>query len=360
MFRNSLQEFPSGTPEYQQVRKKVHDKCPVYEEILRRDFQASTRMDYEFVPNPTTEGILSGVKVLGDVIIRPKPSKLPGFLSQSRETDFAKRALTNITTSDGSSSSDKNNCFFSGGTYISHGRIILADWNNVCLKMFNKSYIAVSLLEFENNPWDVKRIDDSTVAVTVPAEEKVYVVSYAAQCLEIVTSFPTYAECWGITPINDQFVVTCDPWSKTPSLKVFTDTGKQTAFFQKDSKGEMLFRCAQHIASNSLDNVLYISRQHMLLAVTMTGKVVFRYRHEKLEYPTGVAVDNQGYLYVCGKDSHNVHQLTKNGEFLRILFSKNDDLTSPRGICFQPDGDKILVTDTTMPECQEFITADLN
>ena len=358
----SFQDFPSGTPEYQQVRKKIHDKCPVYEEILRRDFQGATRMDYEFVPNPKADDIVANIRFVGDVIVRPKPSKLPGFLSQSRETDFAKRNIKDITTSSGESAEDSNNCCFSGCTYITHDRIILADWNNNCLKLFDKNHILVSRLDFESNPWDVKRLDDSKVVTTVPSEERVYIISYNNQCLQMVTSFPTEGECWGITPIGDKFVVTCDPWSKTPCLKVFTQTGKQTAFFQKDSHGDMLFRCAQHITANSLDNILYVSdsRQHTLLAITMKGTIVFRYRHEKLEHPTGVAIDNQGNLYVCGKDSNNVHQISKHGKFLRILFSKKDDLTSPRGICFQPDGDRILVTDTTMPECQEFITAILN
>ena len=55
-----------------------------------------------------------------------------------------------------------------------------------------------------------------------------------------------------------------------------------------------------------------------------------------------------------------MHQLSKDGHFLRIPFNKKDNIASPRGICFQPDGDKILVTDTQMSECQEFVTADLN
>ena len=87
---------------------------------------------------------------------------------------------------------------------------------------------------------------------------------------------------------------------------------------------------------------------------------MFRYRHEKLGVSNRCGFDNQGHLYICGKESSNVHQLSKDGHFLRILFNKKDNIASPRGICFQPDGDKILVTDTQMPECQEFVTADLN
>ena len=319
-------------------------------------------MDYEFIPNPKAEDILARVSFVGDVRVRPKLSKLPGFLSQSRETDFLKRAITNVTTSSGTSSEDSNNCCFTGCTYVSQCRIILADWNNTCLKMFNKHHIIVSRLDFDSNPWDVKLVDESKVVVTVPSEEKVYIVSYADQCLVIVTSFLTEGECWGVTSIGGKFVVTCDPWGKEPSLKVFTQSGQLTAFFQKDAQGEKLFRCAQHITSDNLSSILYVSsaRQHTLLAITMTGRVVFRYRHESLEFPTGVAIDNQGNLYVCGKDSNNVQQVSKDGQFLRILLSKKDSLNSPRGICFQPDGDKILVTDTTMPGCQEFITAVLN
>lgn len=336
------------------------DKCPVYEEILRRDFNNSSRLDYEFRPNPWVDNFFKNMTSLGDVITRPLQSKLPGFLSQSKVADFSRRQLQITSRNDGVSGSDNSTCCFSGCTFVSGGRMILADWNNVCLKMFNKRGVLFDRLNFPNNPWDVKVIDDERVVVTVPGERKVFIVSYNGKQMQVVSSFETDCECWAVTVIGDKFAMTCDPWSKTPDVRMFTMEGKYVAFYQKDSKGKQLFSYPEHITTDPDQSVMYISdsRLHMVIALTVEGCLLFRYSHKELVHPAGVATDGQGYIYICGKESRNVHQVSKTGEFVKILMDA-EDLEAPRAICFQLDGESMIVTDVGSSNCDEFITAKL-
>lgn len=338
----------------------MQNKCPIYEEILRRDFNNATRLDYEFRPDPWVDKLFSSITSLGDVIACPKQSKLPGFLSMATETDFAKRTLNILSRNEGTSGNDRNSCFFGGCAFLSGSRMMLADWNNACVKLFNKRGILSSRLDLPNNPWDVKMIDDDRVVVTVPGEQKIFIVDYSGLQMQVIFEFETDCECWAVTVIGDRFAMTCDPWSKTPTVRMYTMSGKYVAFYEKDNKDRALFAYPEHIATDSDQSVLYVSdsRMHMVIAVTVEGCLLFRYQNKRLRYPAGLATDNQGYIYVCGKDSHNVHQISKTGEFVRILMDESE-VDAPRAICFEPEGESLIVTDVSNTNCDEFITAKL-
>ena len=329
----------------------------MYEEILRRDFNGALRMDYEFVPDPTVENVFQGLDNLGSVVVRKKPSKLPGFLSNSNEIDFSTRNLTNVNRNDGTSAADTQSCCFTGCAYIDEGRMVLTDWNNSCVKMFNNKGILIHRLNLPNNPWDVRKIDDKTIVVTIPGEQMIVILEYSKTELDLVSTFETGCECWGVVPLGDKFATTCDPWSKSPSIKIFSDKGKLLSFFQKDENGHMLLKYPEHIAADNNHTTLYISdsRADAVLAVSLDGIVVFRYVHEKLRYPVGLDTDIQGNVYVCGKESKNVHQISKDGHFVRMILD-NSEVDAPRALCFEPHGEMIMLTDTSNDGCDEFIT----
>lgn len=46
---------------------------------------------------------------------------------------------------------------------------------------------------------------------------------------------------------------------------------------------------------------------------------MFTYSHDELKSPYGLAVDEEGRVFVNGKESDNVHILAKNGKLLKIL-----------------------------------------
>ena len=339
------------------MKRQIQTKCPVYEEILRRDFNNSTRIEYELRQDPYVGQIFNELQSIAAVVVRPSPSRLPGFLSTSTETEFSRKELGKFEHHEVSSDRDTNSCCFSGATFIEGGRIVLADWNNACLKLLNNRGLLIHRLELPNNPWDVKPLSENVLVVTVPGEQKIYNIKCDNSVLEVESSFDTDCECWGIVPIQDKLAVTCDPWSKAPSVKLFTMDGKLLSYYQKENSGGTLFAYPEHIATDTEQEVLYVSdaRKQMLIAVTLDGCVLFRYAHKQLRAPAGVTTDTQGNVYICGKESQNIHQITKEGELIRIL-AKKENLGNPRAISIHPDCDRFVISDVSTDECDDIIT----
>ena len=63
----------------------------------------------------------------------------------------------------------------------------------------------------------------------------------------------------------------------------------------------------------------------------------------KLYRADGLAVDNEGNIYVCMCSSNRVHQTTPDGRVKRDLLSEKDGLLGPKAICFSPSNDVFLV-----------------
>ncbi|WAR21074.1 hypothetical protein MAR_015048 [Mya arenaria] len=361
---DSLKILEASDPisdEFKVLKRKLQMKCPVYEEILRRDFNMAMRIDYEFRQDPWVEQLFNNLSSIGDVIARPRPSQLPGFLSFSKIADYSKKNVANMSTCEATSAADENSCCFTGSCFIPGGRIILADWNNACLKLFNNKGVLTHRLDLPNNPWDVKLLPENRVVVTVPGEQTVLMVEHSLdKGMEIVDSFHTKCECWAVTPIEGgRLAMTCDPWSKQPYVNVYNLNGKLLSFYKKDSNDNALFSYPEHITTDHHEQVLYISdsRKGCVVALTLSGCLLFRYSHKNLMSPVGITSDYQGNIYICGKESHNVHQVSKSGELIRILFDKV--ISSPRTICLEPEGERIVVTGVGNDNCNDFVIATL-
>lgn len=359
IFSFKFQDSTPGSDEFKALKRQIQNKCPVYEEILRRDFNNSTRVEYELRQSPYVHQIFDHLDSVADVIARPRPSRLPGFLSTSSEPDFCRKEIGKFVHHDGSSDKDTNSCCFSGATFIDSGRFVVADWNNTCLKMFNSKGLLIQRLVFPNNPWDVKMHPEGGLIVTVPGEQRIYTVGFEGGFLEILSSFETDCECWGVVPLNGRIAVTCDPWSKTPSVKVYSLCGKLQSFYQKESSGASLFAYPEHITTDVHQQILYVSdaRKQMVLAITLDGCVLFRYVHELLDTPTGITTDAQGNIYVCGKESQNIHQISKTGEHIRIIADKQT-VGAPRALSMHPECEMMIVTDISSDSCDDVITVD--
>lgn len=75
-----------------------------------------------------------------------------------------------------------------------------------------------------------------------------------------------------------------------------------------------------------------------MVAMDSEGTTVWRYSSPGLLSPCGFGVDGEDNIYVAGKESDNVHVLTKDGQFVRVF----EDITRPdfmkvdkeRKLCF--------------------------
>lgn len=69
------------------------------------------------------------------------------------------------------------------------------------------------------------------------------------------------------------------------------------------------------------------------------NKVIFTYKHENLMGPYGLAIDNNGFIFVNSRNSGNIHILSEDGH-LRTIF----DIDSPLCIKFKKNSQRCFVT----------------
>jgi sugar lactone lactonase YvrE len=77
--------------------------------------------------------------------------------------------------------------------------------------------------------------------------------------------------------------------------------------------------------------------------MTYDFKPVFTYNHEQLGGISGITTDEEGNIYIAGFASNNVHQITPDGKFIRIILTESDGISNPRGISFKQDCNIIIV-----------------
>ncbi|XP_053407661.1 uncharacterized protein LOC123547438 [Mercenaria mercenaria] len=340
--------------EYKNIILKTAERSVILQVILREIFESCKHYNYVLKSAPEAAGIYDteNLACVKEIFVAPV---LPPFLSVKTTEDADDESVSDYTSLkciegfenvSGKHASGNEKCSFTGCAYIMEDFVLLADWSNGSIKMLNKQGLVADVLEFEQSPWDVARNYSGQVVVTVPKLQTVFFVE-AEPHLRIVGHFETRCDCFGICKIRDNYAITCDPWSKSPSVRVFDKLGNTLLKVQTDDIGDNYFKCPLHVCSDFFSSVIYVSdaTADCVYAISVSGDIIFCYKHENLEYPTGVETDRNNCLHVCGKASSNIHKLTNNGSLQEVLLKNNYDVQHPCGIAFHPNGDHMILTD---------------
>ena len=301
---------------------------------------------YEFQPTAILDEIYN-IRKYAYVTTNLDTPLLPPFLClPGQEGDEEGPSSTELEIFTGTEEEDMPKCCFTGCAYVTPEDLLLTDWNNGVLKMFNKHGVVCDKLKFDKNPWDVVQVCDGRAAVTVPKLNTVFFVECEPH-LRIDGSFNTDSECFGICKIMNNFVITCDPWSRYPSVRIFSEFGQLLSIIQYSDTGENFFKCPLHVCVNYFNTVIYISDAAVeaVLAFSIVGELKFVYSHRELEYPTGIAIDRNNWLYICGKESANIQRVSSVGIYQETICRSKHGIKTPRALCFNPNGSNMVITD---------------
>jgi outer membrane protein assembly factor BamB len=95
-------------------------------------------------------------------------------------------------------------------------------------------------------------------------------------------------------------------------------------------------------------NLLYNERNDQLLlrqfrrlcCINLDGHVIYRYDISGI---LGLAVDQQGHVYISGGGSDDIHRLSPDGTLRDIVLSKHDGVDGPWGITFNNNFTKLFI-----------------
>ena len=210
--------------------------------------------------------------------------------------------------------------------------VIITDNVNNRIVMYDDQGVQKKELKIDNNPTDITKVNDLTVAVAT-SSTKVYLID--PKLLTLCRIFTIDVSAWGISYVEDEYIAVkngtiswIDPTTGTQIREIKTGYD-YTRFASSSCKGEIIY-------SDSGSSVKCVS----------TKGNNFTYKCDWLSCPRSHDSDCDGNIYIVGHWSKNIHQLTYDGKCIRIIplsdFSTITD--SPRVLRFKENTNRFMLT----------------
>jgi hypothetical protein len=201
-------------------------------------------------------------------------------------------------------------------TNLYSGKLIIFKDMSVCTSSYDT-------IDLPSNPWAVAKVDNNKVAVTFPILEIIRLITFS-KSMAVTNTEDIKVEkcCHSVAYSNNKLIISYT--TRPATVKILDMTGKVLKTFDKDHLGNCLF-ADPHFLTISADNtVIYVSDygNNCVLGLTFYGKVKAIYKHDQLKGPYQLTVDRSGTVFVCGRWSHNIHQLSPDLTKVNILLGK--------------------------------------
>ncbi|XP_053385752.1 uncharacterized protein LOC123538994 [Mercenaria mercenaria] len=229
---------------------------------------------------------------------------------------------------------------------LSDTTLLVADFDGNCLFVFynmKTSSKSSAQVELSSCPWGITKVEDNKVAVTFPIEGIVGLITFSETMTVTNTDdIKVGAWCCGIACSNNNLIVS---YFKSAQVQILDMSGHVLKTFVNDSKGQRLFSNPRYLAVSPDNTTIYVSDQDRDTVTSMTfdGKVKAIYKDDQLSQPCQLTVDESGTVYVCGVDSHNVHQLSSDLTKVKILLDKSHGINQPTSAAYCQNNNRLYV-----------------
>lgn len=247
---------------------------------------------------------------------------------------------------------DANACGLKGAAYLQDGRIVLADYDNQNVKLFDSKLYRGSHLRLSSGPWAVEVTGPKEVAVTLPFESKIQFISITDQ-MKATRAIKMDMDCYGLICRNQELIVVCNDYLIGPAVQVISLTGRVKQTIDMDRSGNRILTDPYYLTVTPTGKLIYVSDKDRIVCMDRHGNVTSVYQESSLRNARGIDIDNEGNLYVCGYMSNNVHQITMHGIDFRCLINK-EEVWDPWSVKFNESNGTLLVTCDTSDTIKVF------
>lgn len=235
---------------------------------------------------------------------------------------------------------DRERCCITGCEFLPNGKLLVCDNSNKKVKLFDKKFKCVSAQSLQSLPWDVTVLDDAQAVLTIPDKKELQFFEVHHK-ISLKHSLTLQQNCWGVSHNNGLLFVTC--WSRDKTEVVVMDIHGTLKHIITLVQG-LPFHTPWFIAG--FEDTMFVSDwgTYIVQNVTSSGVPLSKYRSSSLVGPLGLTRDPDGNIYVCGRDSNNIHQISKDGTDSRIFLTERDGISQPLNVCHRKKDDRLIVT----------------
>ncbi|XP_053399921.1 uncharacterized protein LOC128557134 [Mercenaria mercenaria] len=239
---------------------------------------------------------------------------------------------------------------------LNESKLLITDYKNSMIYAFedlleNK---LLSALQMPSAPWGITKVNDNEVAITFPELGIVRFLEFSEMMTVMKTKDVKVGyECYGIACGRNRLIISyLDP----SRVKILDMSGNVLKCFDKNSEDSPSFSSPRHLALSPNKRLIYVSDRdnNSVTSMTFDGKVKAIYKDNQLTAPFQLAVDREGLVYVCGRGSNNVHQLSSDLTKINILLNDKHELVKPVSVALCEDENRLYIGSFSCNNIQVF------
>lgn len=220
------------------------------------------------------------------------------------------------------------------GAFLPDGTMIFPQFINVnaqCL-LFERNGKQIKQIMFVKNPLCARNVGEE-IFITSGNEKKINVIS--SKTFQHNRSLSMNKKCFGLDVFNNHLYI-----ASSDSIEVMDKSGNLLQSYGVEKSVECVIVTKQ-------GNIVYSTYdKDLVTAMNDKGNTSWTYTRPNLRFPYGLEKDSKDNVYIAGRDSNNIHVISRDGAPLRVF----DDIDKPWFTMIPPDDDSVccICSDKTM------------
>lgn len=220
------------------------------------------------------------------------------------------------------------------GAFLPDGTMIFPQYTYVkaqCL-LFERNGKQIKQIMFVKRPSCARNVGEE-IFITSGSEKNIDVIS--SKTFQHIRSFSVNKICFGLDVFNNHLYI-----ASSDSIEVMDKSGNLLQSYGVEKSVECVIVTKQ-------GNIVYSTYdKDLVTAMNDKGNTSWTYTRPNLRFPYGLEKDSKDNVYIAGRDSNNIHVISRDGAPLRVF----DDIDKPWFTMIPPDDDSVccICSDKTM------------
>ena len=236
---------------------------------------------------------------------------------------------------------NSSRCLISGMIKLTHSRLLLTDHNNHSLKIVDVAYHnVVSYLKLTCRPWDLTLVGNDRVVVS--CSDRLIFFRYDQDLIK-TKEVDIKGQCTGVASQGTALFVTFI--SPRPCLKILNMEGVVLRTIPKSSRTNMFSRPNFVIPCSEGKEVIVSDGKQGLLTIQQDGRTNPS-SEGILQNPFGMTPGRTGTIFVAGKDSNNVIEISETPQeqrkiSMRVILT---EITKPLALVYSKTLERLYIS----------------
>jgi hypothetical protein len=261
-------------------------------------------------------------------ITRPCPIKYKSMKVQHQQVQDRRQTLTEFLK-DGELKLKHERSNLTDMAVTSDNKLLLCNYLSSRVYIYKDYKTYEDEISFTSPPWCITVVPCTDKAVVgLPDEDSIQFINTTNNTKD--NKINIGEECGGVTAGKDKIYI-----AGVSKVLILNTDGSLVGKIATDRRINYSL-----LYNERNDQLLLRQGRRRLCCINLDGHVIYRYDISGLR---GLAVDQQGHVYISGRDSDDIHRLSPDGTFRDIVLSKHDGVEVPVSITFNNDFTKLFI-----------------